>query len=222
MKTPGNSLTRLRAATAAALVFACLLSTCWPAAFAQDEDRSAWTTAGSDGAVDETSKADYEFLGDELRHRAGRLLAVKARYNITQTPGLEAIFSCVCPDPETTAPLRIPIGPGGQVAVRFRDSDEDGPAAQVLLTIYEVNIFTGVIRVMYEFDSNDPQGTISAIGLDGMYVSTECAPDVTFDFSNNAYWVDATVFRTSTAAQSGLGGVQIAPSDACGSLPPVS
>lgn len=113
----------------------------------------------------------------------------------------------------------IIIAPPGQVVVRFRDSDEDGADARVLLTINEVNIFTGVSRVMYTFDSTDPQGTISPIGPDGMFVSTECAPKMTFDFASNLYWVDATLFRTSTAQQAGLGGIRIAPSTDCGGPP---
>lgn len=95
------------------------------------------------------------------------------RYNVTAVDGL--------------------FEPGTELGmtVRFRD---DGGWAQVLVRLYEQDIYTGATKLMLTFDSNasipSPYYQTQGIGV--------ALPYPQFDFSQKAYFIEATLTKTSS------------------------
>jgi hypothetical protein len=158
---------------------------------AQAQDVKAWSTAGSTGTVDraDLNKIFYsngivafsEILGTQLS--AGRvsrlqLQTVQAviRYNVTAVDGLFFDSGPLC------------------MVVRFRDN---GNRARVFLRLLKLNLEDGTTSTVLTFDSNSfPPQT----DFQGNTVST--TGRATFDFSHNAYYVEATLTKQQPIATS--------------------
>lgn len=148
---------------------------------AQTQDAKSWSTAGSTGTADKVdlNKIVYsngivsfpELVGIQPP-ATGRLAlqTVQAviRYNVTAADGLFFGSGRHC------------------MVVRFRD---DGNRARVLLRLVEFNLESGNTATLMTFDSNSfaPQANFQANS-----VSTN---RIAFDFSHNAYYVEATLTK---------------------------
>jgi len=150
---------------------------------AQAQDVKSWSTAGSTGTADKVdlNKIVYsngivafpEIQGTQpsARRAAGlQLQTVQAviRYNVTASDGLFFDSGRLC------------------MIVRFRD---DGNRARVFLRLLKLNVNDGTTATLLNFDSNSfaPQHDFQTNS-----VGTNRVP---FDFSNNAYYVEATLTK---------------------------
>ena len=155
-------------------------------ALGQAQNRS-WTAAGSSGTVDDDSTAISRFNSFAVSLNPGATGTVRIRYNITGVDGMNSF----CPATAST------------VKVRFRNNDNSGATAKVSFDIKFTNILSGGSTVLYHFDSN-------AKGLGNAFTTfTDLAAPIDFDFSQNVYWIDATIFRNNAAQFADLGSLQI-------------
>jgi hypothetical protein len=161
---------------------------------AQAQDVKSWSTAGSTGTADKVdlnkivysngSVAFPEIQGTQLSAgRAARLqlqtVQAVIRYNVTATDGLFFDTGRLC------------------MVVRFRD---DGNRARVFLRLLTLNVNGGTTATLLTFDSNSfaPQQDFQTNS-----VATNRVP---FDFSNNAYYVEATLTKQQPIVTSIGGG----------------
>ena len=155
-------------------------------ALGQAQNRS-WTAAGSSGTVDDDSTAISRFNSFAVSLNPGATGTVRIRYNITGVDGMNSF----CPATAST------------VKVRFRNNDNSGATAKVSFDIKFTNILSGGSTVLYHFDSN-------AKGLGNAFTTfTDLAAPIDFDFSQNVYWIDATIIRNNAAQFADLGSLQI-------------
>ncbi|MGE0128003.1 MAG: hypothetical protein AB7U82_07985 [Blastocatellales bacterium] len=177
---------------ALAITFSALLSTS-PRALADDfVDRKAWTTVGSAGTVDEADTGKLVFQGSaaafpeilppfpskdvELNTQFALPAATTnatIRYNVTAVDGLFASGSHI------------------GMTVRFRD---DGSRAQVVLKLYEQDIFTGATSLLLTFDSNAFAASPS-YQTGGVGAPYSAGP---FNFDQKAYFIEATLTKASS------------------------
>jgi hypothetical protein len=154
---------------------------------ASAQSSRAWTSAGSTGTVDEDSTAIAQVRNFTVTLQPGTTGSVHVRYNITPVDGI----SRFCP--ATTS----------QVRVRFRNGDNTGATAKTSFDIHSTNITAGGNNIVYSFDSN-------AKGNGGSFTTfTDSAAPLTFDFSANIYWIEATIFRNNVNQFADLGSIQI-------------
>ena len=142
-------------------------------------DEKPWTSVGSAGTVDEDS------LDRILLHNAiaqvkgtGSDSASTIRYNIVAVEGLFG-------------------GNGIILTARFLDAHDDD---QVLLLLRQANLFTGALTTLVVLDSNDYLPSAS------YQTRSVCNPAGRFDFSQNAYYVEAILTK---AARRNKGGLQV-------------
>ena len=155
---------------------------------AQAQDTKSWSTAGSTGTADKVdlNKIVYsngtvafpEISGTQssARRAAGLpLQTVQAviRYNVTAADGLFFDSGRLC------------------MVVRFRD---DGNRARVFLRLLRLSVSDGTSATLLTFDSNSfsPQQDFQTNS-----VATNRVP---FDFSQNAYYVEATLTKQQPIA----------------------
>ena len=146
----------------------------------------SWTTAGADGTVDDDSIAIAQLKNFAVTLNTGATGTVRIRYNITAVDGMNQF----CPATAST------------VKVRFRNSDNAGTTAKVSFDIKFTNVLTGGSTVLYHFDSN-------GIGAGVGFTTATATPAINFDFAQNVYWIDATVFRNNAAQFADIGSIQI-------------
>lgn len=149
----------------------------------QAQDVKSWSSAGSTGTADKTdlNKIVYsngivafpEIQGTQSSARRVSTLQLQTvqaviRYNVTAADGLFFDSGRLC------------------MVVRFRD---DGNRARVFLRLLRLNVNDGTAATLLTFDSNSfsPQPDFQANS-----VATNRVP---FDFSNNAYYVEATLTK---------------------------
>lgn len=155
-------------------------------ALGQAQNRS-WTAAGSSGTVDDDSTAISRFNSFAVSLQPGATGTVRIRYNITGVDGMNSF---------------CPASTSG-VKVRFRNSDNSGSTAKVSFDIKFTNILSGGSTVLYSFDSNSK-------GAGNAFTTfTDSAAPIDFDFTQNVYWIDATIFRNNAAAFADLGSLQL-------------
>lgn len=147
-----------------------------------------WTTAGSTGAIDDDSLASAAVTNFVLGFKPGTTGTITARYNITPTKDL----SRFCP------------ATSSRISLRFRDEDDVGGAAQVLLTIHQTNIASGGDTTIFTFDSN-----VSSQPAGSAFQTFTTEAPIDFDFSTSVYWIDARVSRSNANAFVNLGSIQI-------------
>ena len=150
---------------------------------AQAQDVKSWSTAGSTGTADKVdlNKIVYsngivafpeiQVTQSSARRAAGpQLQTVQAviRYNVTAADGLFFDSGRLC------------------MVVRFRD---DGNRARVFLRLIRLSVSDGTSATLLTFDSNSfsPQQDFQTNS-----VATNRVP---FDFSQNAYYVEATLTK---------------------------
>ena len=146
----------------------------------------AWTTAASVGTIDEDSAAIAQFRNFTVTLQTAATGTAHVRYNIIPTDGI----SSFCPATQS------------QLRVRFRNGDDSGVSAKVAFEIHATNITSGGNAIIYSFDSN-------AKGAGASFTSFTDNPAIDFDFSTNVYWIEASIFRSSTSQVADLGSIQI-------------
>ena len=153
----------------------------------QAQATRSWTAAGATGTLDEDSTTIAEFKNFAINLKPGATGTVRIRYNITAVDSMNQF----CPATTST------------VKVRFRNSDNTGATARVAFDIKFTNVLSGGSTTIYTFDSN-------GIGAGNAFTTfTDSAPAIDFDFAQNVYWIDATVFRNNAAQFADLGSIQI-------------
>ena len=159
----------------------------------QAQDTKSWSTAGSTGTADKVdlNKIVYsngivafpeiQVTQSSARRAAGpQLQTVQAviRYNVTAADGLFFDSGRLC------------------MVVRFRD---DGNRARLFLRLIRLSVSDGTSATLLTFDSNSfsPQQDFQTNS-----VGTNRVP---FDFSQNAYYVEATLIKQQPIATVGGG-----------------
>jgi hypothetical protein len=155
-----------------------------------------FTLASSTGTVDEDSTSIVQFRNFTALLLPGAIGSVHLRYNISAVDGV----SFFCPATQST------------VRVRFRNSDDSGATARVTFEIHSSSVTSGGNILLYTFDSNGR-------GAGGSFTTATDTPAIDFDFTNNAYWIEATIFRSDPGQLAELGSVQIWESNGGSSCP---
>lgn len=178
---------------ALAIALSAVLSTS-PDVLADDfVDRKAWTTVGSAGTVDEADAGKVVFQGSAVGFPE-----ILPPLPTAQTEMNAQIF---LPTETTNATIRYNVTavdglfiPGSHIGmtVRFRD---DGAWARVLLRLYEQDIYTGATNLLLTFDSNafEVSPYYQTKGVGGLY------PYGPFNFDQKAYFIEATLTKTSSS-----------------------
>ena len=127
-----------------------------PAALADDfVHNKAWTTVGSAGTVDDADAGKLVFQGSAVSFPE-----ILPPLPTERTAQVESNALIPLPTQTTSATIRYNVTavdglfePGSELGmtVRFRD---DGGWAQVLVRLYEQDIYTGATKLMLTFDSN--------------------------------------------------------------------
>jgi len=160
---------------------------------AQAQDVKSWSTAGSTGIADKVdlnkivfsngTVAFPEIQGTQVAAARGARLQLQTvqaviRYNVTAADGLFFDSGRLC------------------MVVRFRD---DGNRARVFLRLLRLSVSDGTSATLLTFDSNSfsPQQDFQTNS-----VGTNRVP---FDFSQNAYYVEATLIKQQPIATVGGG-----------------
>src|SRR5262249_11149732 len=144
----------------------------------------AWTTVGSAGTVDEADASKLVFQGSAVSFPEPPTTTTQA---VREEPNALIIL----PTQTTSATIRYNVTavdglfePGNSLGmtVRYRD---DGGWAQVLIRLYEQDIYTGATKLMLTFDSNafatSPNYQTQSVGT--------VLPYPQFDFSQKAYFI---------------------------------
>jgi hypothetical protein len=147
-----------------------------------------WTTVGSAGIVDEADQDLVSLTGPW----AGVLTSpatVNLRYNVEAVDGL--------------------IQGGGRYWLRVRYID-NGSAAQVVVSLKEVNMTTGAITTRMTFDSNNFASNLFAQTQE---ITTGClfpfGPTWNFNFADNAYFLEVSLTRSDNTGSAWLQTAQI-------------
>jgi hypothetical protein len=146
----------------------------------------SWTAAGATGTIDEDSLAIARFNNFAVTLNPGATGTARIRYNITAVDGM----SQYCPASTST------------IKTRFRNSDNTGAAARLRYELKVTNVLSGGSTTLYTFDSN-------GIGAGSSFTTATSTPAIDFDWAQNVYWIDATLFRSDAAQFVDLGSIQI-------------
>ncbi len=143
----------------------------------------AWATPGSSGIVDEGSTNLIAFSLGSAAFRSGQVGTVTLRYPVTD----------VFPDTANPSPKWFGLG--------FIDN---GSEARVTARLVQQSRSTGTITyVSPSFDSD----ALTASGSYQFGWTHNCA--MALDFFENAYWVEVTLRRTSTAGNASVQQVRL-------------
>ena len=215
MRLSTNRILNFRSMTIAVCFVLCALTS----AQAQTPNRNKiWTTIGSDGTVDDTDASKVFF--DRGVVQTGRPLvnapaanpaktaddapiaqkpaiirpteSAVIRYNVTPVDGLFFPTTPGC-QPGTGTSCQ-----GIQLGLRYLDA---GSNAQVLARLIEVELASGVETVRLTFNSN----AFAAANGYQVQVNSDCGPRWSFDFKRKAYYIEATLSRSSIVADSAAG-----------------
>lgn len=173
----------------AGLTMAVMLLCHGAAAFAQDR---CWTMGGSTGTVDEAD-LNLVVLTDNTAAISSAMTNATGdiRYNVVAVDG---VF-------------------GGErnmktLTVRFADN---GTAAQVIVRLRRVHIFTGVLTTLVELNSNDyPASTVAQTQSQAF----NCQ-EPEFDFENYIYYIEVQLIKTGAGGNPLIRSIQICPSAPC-------
>jgi hypothetical protein len=140
-----------------------------------------WTTIGSAG----TAVSGAVTLTGNIAY----LDAVRAvvLYNVVAVDGLQA----------NNGPLLVhPV-----MKARFRDN---GANNRIIFRVKRVDLNTGATQTLMTMDSDNYAGSAS-------FQTREvgCGNSFTFDFSNHAYYVEATMSRTNLPVTPGIASIQL-------------
>jgi len=145
--------------------------------------RQYWNAIGASGAIDEADLGIVKLSGPAAS------IAKSANFPAT----LNIRYPVYVNENFTGAEINDIIG-GYYI--------DNGPDAQVTLTLKEFDMLDGTVTTLMEFDSDDfPQSA-------GGQVQYELpGSGVTYDFNFNVYWVDAAITRRSAQGKASLSGV---------------
>ncbi len=184
-----NVRSGLRAIGMLMVIFAAMVIT----SNAQVLGEKPWTTIGSAGTVDEGDEVSYT---DHIAFLVGESAVI--RYNVVAVDGLfEKGDNPLLPKPT-------------RMTVRFRDNGDNN---RLVVRLKRVNLSNGDTDILLTLDSNNYAGSSS------FQTRTVGCGAFDFDFSTYAYYVEATMTRTSLPISTALAGIQIAKS-ATGCLAP--
>jgi hypothetical protein len=146
-----------------------------------------WTTVASAGTVDEAdlNKVNYSEAVARLNLAVPANSSATIRYNVVAVDGLVDAG-----------------GDGYSLAVRFRDN---GQSEHVLVRLKAVDLNTGLVTTLMTLDSNAFPPN-AAFQLRSVPV---CWPNWGFNFNRNAYFVEAILWKGTTAGNPGLTAIQI-------------
>ncbi|MCI0423392.1 MAG: hypothetical protein L0312_29945 [Acidobacteria bacterium] len=170
---------------------------------AQSPPFKFWTTVGSAGTVDEADQNKVVYSGGIVAFP--ELLAPPTNLALAPNLPLETVQAVIRYNVTAVDGL---FEPGARLCMqtRFRD---DGDRARVLLRLVEYNIFTGVTTTRLTFDSN----TVPAQA--NFQTNSASTNWTTFDFFQNAYYVEAVLTKQQPiitpfgGGRPGLGIIQI-------------
>jgi hypothetical protein len=150
---------------------------------------------GSTGTVDEDSTGLVFLNSFAVGVKDNSPGTVNLRYNLPVTPNLSS----------TGSMFRA-------FKIRYRESDGPGTSARILLVIRRSDIATGGNTAVFTFDSNNEASTGNAF-----VTLTKCdnTPDTDFDFTNNGYWVEVSITRSTNADLVQFGHLQIYKTNTC-------
>lgn len=152
------------------------------------QSKSAWTTVGSAGIVNESHFDLVDLSGGGIaQFQAGAPANTSAliRYNVTATSGLFGLLG---------TPIRM--------NVRFMDNNA---SANVIVRLKEYNFDAGLpATTIIEFNSNEQASSAS---LQNGYKMAACG--FAFDFANKAYYLEVELNRTAASGNPKLATVQL-------------
>ena len=153
---------------------------------AKAQANRSWSAAGSTGTIDDDSLAIAQFKNFAVTLQPGINGTARVRYNITAVDGMNQYC------PATTSTIKT----------RFRNSDNNGNTARVRYDLKVTNVLSGGSTIIYSFDSN-------GIGAGTAFTTATATPAIDFDFAQNVYWIDATIFRSVSSEFADIGSIQI-------------
>jgi hypothetical protein len=138
-----------------------------------------WTAVGTTAVIDETSVPLYELSPPFLHFKAGSVGVIHAYFNVTDTSG---------------------AGTGTTTwnTLQISYFDNAGPS-QVSATLYQLDKCNGTVTTLCQVTSAD--STVNTC--------KECTFPNVIDFNRYDYWVDAMLYRSSSALDPKLFGVRI-------------
>ena len=142
----------------------------------------AWTTVGSAGTVDEADTSIFTMTGGVVAVSGAAAVpaTLDIRYNVVAVEGLYE--DCI------------------KMAVRYKDN---GANAQVIVTLKQYGLETGTTTNMLTFNSND-------YASDPLYQLRSVATcNKSFNFGENAYFIEATLKKTAAGGSPGLAVIKI-------------
>ena len=146
---------------------------------------TGWTTSGANGATeDESNPVRPTYTNFTASANPGSPAGTYIlRYNIPATGNLT-----------TTGALNT------RLKVRFRD---DGANARVIVNVIRAGIFGGVgsLGTVFDSDTYTPGS--------GFQLQEILMPAITFDFTQNIYWLEVTMIKTDPLSQPGFGSAQL-------------
>lgn len=171
-----------------------------------------WTTVGSAGTVDEADTAKVEFNKSTVQMKGSGVIVAQPIASFAEAKTTEATAASVIALPTESAVVRYnvtavdglfmgaPYGTGDTygMTVRYWAS---GSAARVVVRLMEVDIYTGVEVERMKLDSaNFASSTNYQTQGVGIYL-----PPWKFDFTQKAYYVEATLTRSAIVAGGAAG-----------------
>lgn len=158
-----------------------LVAACSAAALAEDD--KSWTTVGSAGTVDEGSQMVFT---DNIAYLDGDQGVI--RYNVVAVDGL---FN---DGPQLAFP---------RMTVRFRDNGDNN---RIIVRLKRAPIDGGNSTTLLKLDSNDYDGSSSFQTRS----VTACGEDLfSFDFADNAYYIEVTMSRTGLPVTPGVASIKL-------------
>ncbi|MFN7930680.1 MAG: hypothetical protein U0Y68_22710 [Blastocatellia bacterium] len=153
----------------------------------QAQSNKSWTTVASAGTVNEQDVNKIDLSGGGLASFSGAAAANDTafiRFNVTAVDGLFA----------TGYP---------KMRVRYQDN---GSSAQVVVSLMELDLTTGLPKKILELDSNN---FAAAPSLQVQQTADCAAYPNTFDFTNKAYYIEARLVRTAAGGFPRLAAIQL-------------
>jgi len=145
--------------------------------FAASAQTLDWSSIGSAGVIDDSTLGLYSTNGAALTIKTNAVATVEARYPVTNTVG--------------TAFDQAPAWTTLSAALV-----DDGANGSVTVTLYEVDKCDGTETQVCQINSSD--GT-SAVECETCTFSSS-----TFDFANNAYYIEVSLTRSTSTPTEAL------------------
>lgn len=175
-----------------------LLSSLSVSAQTPDADK-LWTTVGSAGTLDEDSGGKVFF--DRAVAQKGQILVISPAARQPRSEGEVDETDSAVIRYNVTAVDGLFGGGDLQMAIRFRDEGKD---ARVVAELIEVELATGAELTRLRFDSNDP--SVAVQGGYHVHDLFDCGDrKEAFDFTRNAYYIEATLTTSSVVVDSAAG-----------------